>query len=767
MKQTPGRSHLKSKNIPVSALIPYACHYNKNIIITKTGALLQTIKISSFAEELCNKNILDFRNIIREVVLKHVKDPNFAIYFSTIRTKRDIVLKTNYDNLFAKDLREAWVKKNYWHDKYVNELYITLIYDSELHFGISSLEDLISSTNFQVLRETTNSKLKNACEILTEIAGKIYQDLLPYGAKLLGVTETENGSYSDYLKFFNKLIQLEEKDHLMNFLDFSELLSKFNVVFGNYQFELRNETNKSFGAIFSIKEYQEVSSDMLDDFLQIPIELVVTQMITFGVNKKFFSDLKSIKEATIAGKDQDLLALRMKQHPQDASHFINQHITIQITSNNLKRLESSVQRVYEDLSKIGFAFIQEDLQLENCFWAQLPGNFSFQNRSSPVLKDYIGGLTSLRGFSVGRTINIWGSAVSIFRTAKGNPYYFNFHIEQNGHTALVTNIFSEQTRLVNFLLSESTKYKPQIMILDQNYQSEIFTQTLGGTYHYQLKFNPLELANNKDNREFLINWLEILIDEPHAACQNIVDNLYALPPEARNFKNLVAGLKEELQIKFADFYDQGKFAYLFDNESNLIEPNVKINGFDLTDLMNEPKALYPTVFYLMHKFEQILDGNAAIFTAYDTLNYFNHPKFVEILPRWFKKLTDKKAISILGLDLRRASIYETLVQLIIKETVTHLLFADKEISSYYRNLFSLSKEEYDNFCRMRKINRHFMIKQNNVNEVVEISLAGIPNLPAIIEADPDTTVLARTIIEEHGKDPKIWLPILYSKLNNI
>ena len=112
--------------------IPYACHYDDYNLLTKTGELMQVIKIEGYSKEMISsEENIDLRTIIRKAITDNIKDRKVAIWFHTIRRKRNLDSINYYPWTFAKDTHDAWAKKNYWRDKFVNELYVTILYDGE------------------------------------------------------------------------------------------------------------------------------------------------------------------------------------------------------------------------------------------------------------------------------------------------------------------------------------------------------------------------------------------------------------------------------------------------------------------------------------------------------------------------------------------------------------------------------------------------------------------------------------------------------------
>jgi type IV secretion system protein VirB4 len=76
-----------------SDFIPYAAHFSEDTLITKSGNLMQVIKITGFAYEVYEKKHLSIRASIRAAIKNHINNDSFAIWTHTIRRRKDLSLK--------------------------------------------------------------------------------------------------------------------------------------------------------------------------------------------------------------------------------------------------------------------------------------------------------------------------------------------------------------------------------------------------------------------------------------------------------------------------------------------------------------------------------------------------------------------------------------------------------------------------------------------------------------------------------------------------
>ncbi|CAF4076139.1 unnamed protein product [Rotaria sordida] len=206
--------------------------------------------------------------------------------------------------------------------------------------------------------------------------------------------------------------------------DLSKVLASNQYAVGSDKIEvIGQEYTKKFASIISIKEYHEVSAAALDSFLQLPVELIATEIFYFVNKKEVTKDFKEQAYILQVSKDEQLAKITEldKIMTLDAllpNQFCKQQISIAIIAPDIKKLEKSVAQASRELSKIGIVHVLEDINLEQTFWAQLPG--------AP-------------------------------NTGK--------------------------TTLTNFLISEATKYDPTIVYITNNDNSRIFIEALEGRWN--------------------------------------------------------------------------------------------------------------------------------------------------------------------------------------------------------------------------------------------------------------------------------------------
>ncbi|WP_164738979.1 type IV secretion system DNA-binding domain-containing protein, partial [Xanthomonas sp. BRIP62415] len=112
--------------------------------------------------------------------------------------------------------------------------------------------------------------------------------------------------------------------------------------------------------------------------------------------------------------------------------------------------------------------------------------------------------------------NHWGQALTLLETTAAGPYYFNFHTRDLGNFTIIGPTGSGKTVVLNFLLAQARKYRPRLVCFDKDRGAELFIRAIGGRYDVLRPgspsgLNPLQLDDTPANRQFLLDWVGLLV----------------------------------------------------------------------------------------------------------------------------------------------------------------------------------------------------------------------------------------------------------------
>ncbi len=765
--------------------IPYACHYDDRTILTKNGELLQVIKIEADHEnDFENKSEVDIRALIRKAILDNVKDSSVSFWFHTVRRKKNIDSLNKYAWTFAKDTHEGWSTKNYWRSKFTNEIYITILYEGEIFKADKSIIFTLLPNKF---KQYHLKKLEEKSVKLNDIVSKIFAVLSPHGGKLLQVKEDRFGMHSEILEFLTKITCLRSKRIPMPIQDISKIFVKTKAAFGGNSLEIVDEKNKHFAAVFTIKEYHEFSSYALDKFLRVASEYIISQTLNFVNSKEVKKEFEyNDYILSTVSKDEELkvnsgLDSFLKSDKGSNIDYGVQQMTITVIADSLEQLKISVASVMKEIRNLGILAVREDLHMALCFWAMLPGNFTFFRRQTYIDTVRTASFASLHNTPSGKTKSIWGNALTIFRKDNAAPHFFNLHIENNGNTLVVGSPQSNKDVLVNFLLSESSKYDPNILYINQKSNSLVTLAAIGGrceTLNLEGEkpsfcFNPLAIKDTEKNRYFLKKWLLLLAfpnndfsEDQKNKVSSVIDDLFTnLPASDRKLSMLFDLLEDEtIKNKLSPWIKPNKFGFIFDNSYEELGTGSKVLNLNIEKFLNveNKQVLAPLISYCMFYSSQAFEGNPGIIVINDANEILKDNIFSELLGPILDDYIEHNCLAILVCNTGKIDVNENIAKISAKFATK--LFLPEMNSKVYQNSLNLTDEEVLKIKNMKALYRHFMIQQNGTNIIAELNLDGIDYALKTLEGGKEAIESYLKAVDEAGDNSNRWIIPYYKNL---
>ncbi len=781
-------SKLVAKN-PDEDFIPYVCHYDENTILTKNGELMQIIRISGLNNGSAISELISLRETVREAIVENVKENKFALWFSTIRRKKNIAPKGESKDFFSSKINDTWVKENRWNDQYINELYITIITEG-LDTSIVNFNQFLRSFSYIATKSLHKKFLNEAHQKLSRVVQGILKETSDHGSKLLGFAEWEGALYSEPMRLFGKIVNLYEEHYPLAANDISTDLASHKIAFGDRELEVVGYNNKNFAAMFSLKEYFEVSTELLDHVLQLPFEFIVTQSFDFTFNKKSLEQREYQNYILQVSGDEEFRQISgaanfTESNKGKSTDYGKQQITLMVISHTKNELEKDIGLLFEQFASLGFVVVREDVFSEHCFWAQLPANFRYLRRQRSLNTSRVAGFAALHNFPSGSIAgNKWGPAVTTFRTVLNTPYFFNFHDRDLGHTLVVGPKGSGKTTLINFLLAQSKKFDGKIVSLDFDSSSKCFVKSVNGGYfdisqsegEEALHMNPLLISGN-DSKKFLINFFTSLVafskdpipQNELRSIPQVIDRIIAA--NAKSFISAVEMFNssetplvyERLKIWSSD----GKLSHIFgaQDENNWSNPVI---AFNLEGVFEHKPILIPILTYLLGRFEANLNNTPSIIVLNEAWSIFDNsilgPDFAAFLDR----MRQKNCVVILTTsDFETVAKSEIAVDL--KDRLsTKIFMPNSEPHACYKDIFGLNEEENSIIKMMANQEHHFLMKHAGDSIIANFDLSNNIEMLGTLSSSPITLAAMDEVLENaKSSDPKTWVPDLYEVLKAI
>ena len=782
------KENLVLLEVPVPDFVPYACHYSADTILTKNGELMQVIKVTGFSYETIGGETRSLREVIRTAITNNIKSASLAVWLHTVRRKSNLDPEGEYPENFSLHLNNSWDKKNKWGEQFVNEVYITILSEGQTA-KFSSAKAFLKSIFYPLQKKIHDNFLESSSNNLDKVVNGVLEDLKSFGAKKLSFHKEKGVYYSEPLTFLNKVMNLNNIPVKVPVEDLSDYMSSHGVAFGNNAFEVTGPSGKHFGTIFTIKEYHELTDKLLDKLLQLPIRFLITQAIDFVNGDLAYEAYHKQKFILDASKNDYLRKItgidEIVELESDSETAFGEHqLTIMLIADDLKSLSTSVEDLVYILNKLGIVGVREDLFMEQCFWSQLPGNFRYLCRQSYINTSKVGGYTSLYNFPAGKKDkNHWGPAVTVFRTNNDTPYFFNFHIDDVGHTAIIGPYGAGKTVLLNFLLSESRKFNNKLYFFDQMRASKVFINAIGGKYNVLshsnpngYRFNPFRMENNDLNIEFLIRWIKYLMIsndntnfEPNdTVIVNAINELYIKykTPDERSIEEFCFILNnmnadKEYLIRLGRWYGEGKYAGFFNSKSDYIEDSGDIVGFGMTHIVNEVETLIPILSYLLYKLELSLDGTPTIIVLDEAWKLMDNDYFGLGVRDWLQALTKKNAMVIFATESVEDVSVSSITKELIEELATQIYLPNADATDVYKEAFNLSDKEFELLHSMDNTKRQFLLKKQDEAIVAKLNLGGMRELTVLSGNDDTVRIMEEIMREKKSSNPEDWLEDFY------
>lgn len=741
--------------------VPYACFYDPHTIITKNGELCQTIKITGINRDNINDETdeKDLRDLIRNSLKSYVPNDSFAIWLHTLRKKTDISATAHFEaDGFVKDLHDAWVGQNHFTDQYVNEVYITIVHegqDARLRDIKNFIRGIIPSQEIKY-RE---AYIENTFHILNTVTENILNDLKHYGAYRLGMYKEDGIYYSEQLRFLEKIINFVDRPMPLVEIDLSTYLTTGEITFAFNAMEVRtSKEERRFSSLLTLKEYKEASLPAIDRFLQLPVEFIVTQTVNFVNPQKVLSEYEEVANYQRMSGDPDIFKMSelktiMESNRNSPNDFGEQQLTIFILSDSVAELERNIKRSIKFFAKYGMVAIREDLKFEETYWAQLPGNFVFVNRMKHTNTSHVAGFTNLNNMPVGSpNKNHWGDAITIFHTASGAPYYFNFHVDHVGHTIIAGPPGTGKTFLLNFLLCESMKHKPKIYHFDIRGTNSLLMSQLGAQScaiapaftedHYPL-FNPFSLQATEENKQFLTRWMGVLAkasgysmsDTDKQSLANAVTYVFNQPVEQRNMQQVVNMMNmtaPDYVTAISAWLPGGEYGHLITATDSMIGAHQPSLHLDINAVMNNPALAAVSISFLLQHILDSLDGTPTIIVMEESWQLLLQTHFAGNVQSLLDRLTQNNAILVSVVEQIILSSQTPITKQLVEGAATRIIMPDKQPDSVYQTIYGLDDNEFSYLDVMDKNERHFLLKHKTDTIIGEMNLAGLENFFPIL-----------------------------------
>ncbi|KEO90192.1 type VI secretion protein [Erythrobacter longus] len=772
--------------------LPYERLVDESTVLLRDGSVMSVIQVPGLLFETEDSDALNSHAATREVVLRSTLDARFVLYHHVIRRRVEVELDAEFPDPLSRHIDARWKERLAGGSLFINDQFVTLIRRPAR--GKTGLPERISKFFSRTTQEQLEADPKDIRSLKAAVTG-LTAALSAYGASVLGeYNSPAGGTNSEMLELLSALYNGEMRPvrRPSGDTDIGHMIPYRRASFGLDAMELRGAGQPDFAAILGLKEYPEATSPgLLDPLLRLPFEMIVTE--SYAPNERTTAreriDLalrrsRSVDEEAAAER-ADMMAAR-DALGNGAVGFGDHHLTVLVRERSLDRLDDACASAAAALADTGAIAVREDTNLEPSFWAQFPGNEDYVVRRALISSANMASFGSFHGFALGQASgNHWGDAVTLLETTSATPFFFNFHNGDLGNFSVIGPSGSGKTVVMNFLAAQAQKFKPRTILFDKDRGAELFIRGIGGRYDRinpgePTGFNPLSLPDTPANKAFLRDWLGVLLNadgpEEFATISAAVDATYANDPSLRrlrHFKELLAGARRPQPGDLADRLsawigstsgDGGEHAWLFDNQVDALDLDQRVLGFDMTQLLDNPRLRTPTMMYLFHRIDERLDGEPTMILIDEGWKALDDEVFAARIRDWLKTLRKRNALVGFATQSAKDALESRISTALVEQTATMVFMPNSRARPEdYCDGFGLTEHELALIRSLPAHSRCFLVRQPDASVVVRLDLSGAPEVLTILSGREASVRRLDLLREAVGDAPSAWYPALTNR----
>lgn len=821
---------LAREEVGVSRHIPITHFNSPTILESKDGSLFSVIRFSGVPFETEKTETINYYSRSWHRALTAL-DEHFAILGSVHRRKVNCVLKGKFTNEFTKFIDEVYQKQFNEKSLYVNDLYVAVIFKGLTTGKIGHLSQVFRTINGHYIKKSRNLCRESHIKQLNNAVFQLTTSLSEFGPHVLGADNDALGcselltyislfvNGGEALPFKNKQYSFpidktfEKTRHSKSMYPYGNIaqyITTKRLFFGDMlQFQGALPEDTRFAAIVTVKRYgSESASIMLDPLLHLEGEFITTH--SFLIESKTEADkmmerhsnkMQNVNDPAISQIQALTTARDNLASDQIAMGY--HHNTVMLFSDSIKNLEQLIANTIKCYMNAGIVAVRETLGQEAAFWSQIPTNFKYIARSSLVSSQNFVDFFPLHNYRTGYyDANHLGSAMMLIETPSKTPLWLNLHARgpkdnpSPGHTTLIGGNGSGKTVAMCCFDAQLNRYGGSSFFFDRNRGAEIYIRACGGhyaivspEYAHEIQFNPLQLPDSAINRRFCKEWLIQLVkkEEEREVDEVIVEQLsqcvdYAYDQLAPEHRNLTHATKI-LPITFDRWISlrrwlrgqgsrlDGEYAYLFDNDCDVLNFQTKV-GFDMTHFLdNEPSTVLVAItMYFFHRIELTLKEKGHLVSIFldEAWQYLDNPYWQAKLKKWLPTLRKLNCHLIFATQSPKSVVSSPMSHTILDNCATHIYFANPQAKpSDYISGFNLSEAEFSCIKENEVQSRLFLYKQGHESALARLNLGHLNDLLKVLSGTQASVALLSQIRQEVGDNPRTWLPLFLERSHTL
>ena len=434
-------------------------------------------------------------------------------------------------------------------------------------------------------------------------------------------------------------------------------------------------------------------------------------------------------------------------------------------SLDAEKLEEIAMQVIEALAAQGFSARRETYNALEAFLSTLPGHRKENVRRGIVSSVNFADLIPISSIWSGLPINPCkmfpdnSPALLRAKSATGEPYFFNLHSDNVGHTMVFGATNKGKSVLLGLIASNFLKYpNAQVFVFDKKHSMYALTRAIGGT-HIELGpdeagLNPLG-ALGELGLAWGVEWVSNLcrlsnVEITPKITSEITQALQALNPASEAaLEELHAEIQDEnVKQALAPFIKGGGFDGIVNAPSDDLQLS-NFTVFEADQLVQAGDTICVAVLdYLFERIESRLKGAPSLIVFDEAWSFLGHPLFAKRIEKWLRELRKSNASLVLATQFVGDATQHALSDELIENCMTWILLPDEnaknqKIMAKYADL-GLSQAQIDILTQMKRARDYYVIKPEG-RRIVDFCIG-----PRAL------SILGGTDIQDSARAKRLW-----------
>lgn len=737
----------------ISSFIPLVGHIRENVVLHNDGSVTTWLAANGLPWETA-----EITSIIRNNEGYHTAVQNVAADTTTISTYQcrgmadpAIYSERKFPSAFAAGLSKRYRESLFDRSLFNNQLYIGITV-SPAHYAGDAVAAQIAKRS-----KPAETAPEDRIQRLLDICALLESKLSDYGVSRLGVIKRGNALFSEIAEAIVFAITGIWRPIGLTTGRLSDSMFSERIITGREAIEFRTPGWSSYAAMFGMKEYPartwpgmfaalstaNYHCTLCQSFRFLSKATADTimnrkQNFMIGANDKAY---EQIEELRVAGNDLMANKFVMGEH---ALSFI-------VFASSMRNLTGVATAAWRDLADAGVVVAREGPALEAALVSMFPGNRHLWPRIGTISSRNFCAMAPLHNFPQGPRRGHWGAPIAIFRGIAGTPYRFHWHVADVGNTLITGETGSGKSLLAGFLIAMTTG-RARIFAFDYKRGWELLFRALEGRYavlgNGQPHLAPLKaLSPTQKNLDFLYELIcgcirqKLTTEEDRRLALGLA-TVMAMPPEDRSMGEVMAFLGTDPNgagAALARWCHGNNLGWVIDAPVDTIDMTGDLNGYDMTALLDNPRAKGPAMLTLFHYLELQIDGRPILIPndeGWKALQDETFRPMIETRMRTIRSFGGVFVFLTQGPDeIGKSDIGKVLVE----QCPTQIrLPVDRATKSDYVDVLKSTEGEWEAFRPLRKGSGFFLLVQGDAASVVELPLDGMEDEIATLSARQTT-----------------------------